>query len=146
MPDTVLSAEDTAGRETKPPSLCSNEWSVIKLRIRLCQRFPAPHTTLEPHGKCRPWTKPSINPDFSWSFLIHFLTGNIKGGRYLLNTWLGRPTARVLTWKLSTYLWLYFSCFSSVHFPRYHLLLLLLPPMQRILPNFHLPLWPSKNY
>ena len=102
----------------------------------------------------RPWAKPSPYPDFfsSLLFSIYYLT--VKNGKnilfwldsHLLNTRLGQPTTRVPICKLSTYLWLDLLWFSSVHFPHYHLLLLLLPPKQRTLPNFHLPLWPSQSY
>lgn len=102
------------------------------------------------HGQSRPRIQTSPPPSY---FQYIILTGKngknifiILTGQHLLNTRLGQPTTRVPIHKLSTYLWLYLLRFSSVHFLHYHLLLLLLPPKQRTLPNFHLPLWPSQSY
>lgn len=134
-------------KRDKTPLLMFDEWSEThkaEKKIPPSQRFLEPSTESDPHGK----RMPPLYRDF-WSLLFstHYFTGKIKSRHhYPPNTWLGWPVSTVMICKLCTYLWLYFSCFSSVHFPHYHLLLLLLPPKQRTLPNSHLLLLPGKNY
>lgn len=137
-------------KQDKPHSLCSNGWSgTYKANGKIISLLEVPHAlhSIGPtrkslgHGQSHLYSQTS-----PLLFSTHYLKGKMKSRFYSLNRWLGCPTSPITIVKLSTYLSLYFSCFSSIHFPHYHLLLLLLPPKQRTLPNFHLPLLPGKNY